>query len=240
MDCCLQGSSIHGIFQARILEWVAISFSRGYSWPKVWTQVSHNAGRLFTTWATVVDIFYINIYIVIYTYSCSVIKLCLTLCDPTNCSMPGLPVLLCLPEFAQTHVHWVSEAIQLSHPLLPTSPFALSFSPYQGLFQWVNSLHWVFEVLELQLQHQSFQWIFRTKFPLGLTSLILLFKGLSRVLQQHSSKALILWCSAFFMVHLSHPYLTTGNTGESIALTIWTFVGNKWCLCFLICCVGLS
>ena len=129
MDCSPQSSSIHGIFQARILEWVAISFSRGYSWPNVWTQVSHNAGRLFTIWATVeVDIFYINIYIIIYTYSCcSVSKLCLTLCDPTNCSMPGLPVLLCLPEFAQTHVHWVSEAIQPSHPLLPTSPFALSF-----------------------------------------------------------------------------------------------------------------
>ena len=144
-----------------------------------------------------------------------------------------LPCPSLSPEFAQTHVHWVSEAIQPSHPLSPTSSFALSLSPYQGLFQWVNSLHQVFEVLELQLQHQSFQWIFRTKFPLGLTGLIfLLSKGLSRVLQQHCSKALILWCSAFFMVQLSHAYQTTGNTGETIALTLWTFVGKVMSLFF--------
>ena len=160
MDCSSQGSSIHGIFHARILEWVVISFSKGYSWPKVQTQVSHNTGRLFTIWATVVvDIFYINIYIIMYTCSCcSVAKL-----SDINCSTQGLPVLLCLLEFAQTHVHWVSDAIQPSHPLSPTS-FALSLFPHQGLFQWVNSLHQVFKVLELQLRHQSFQWIFRTDF----------------------------------------------------------------------------
>ena len=66
---------------------------------------------------------------------CSVTKSCLTLCDPMNCSIPGLPVLHYLPEFAQTHVHWVSDAIQLSHPLSPPSSFALSLSQHQGLFQ---------------------------------------------------------------------------------------------------------
>ena len=92
---------------------------------------------------------------------CSVPKLCLTLCDPMDCSMPGSPILHYLPEFAQTHVHRVSDAIQPSHPLLPPSPPAFNLSQHQGLFQWVSSLHQMAEVLELQLQHQSFQGIFR-------------------------------------------------------------------------------
>ena len=85
---------------------------------------------------------------------CSVTKLCLTLCSPMGCSTPGFPVLHYLPEFAQTHDHWVSDAIQLSHLLSPTSSPALNLSQHQGLFQWVSSLHQVVKVLELQ--HQSF------------------------------------------------------------------------------------
>ena len=69
---------------------------------------------------------------------------------------PGFLVLHCLPKFAQTHVHWVSETIQPSHPLFSPFPPALSLSQHQGLFQWVGSLHQVAKVLELQLQHQSF------------------------------------------------------------------------------------
>ena len=72
------------------------------------------------------------------------------LCDPMACSMPGFSVRHHLPEFAQTHVHWVSDAIQLSHPLSPPSPLALSFSQHQGLFQWVSSSHQVTEVLDRQ------------------------------------------------------------------------------------------
>ena len=78
-----------------------------------------------------------------------------------NCSTPGLPVLHYLSEFAQTLVHWVSDVIQPSQPLSPPSPLALSLSQHQGLFQWVSSSHQVAKVLELLLQHQSFQWIFR-------------------------------------------------------------------------------
>ena len=70
---------------------------------------------------------------------CSVTKSCPTLCDPMDCSKPGFPVLQYLPEFAQAHVHWVSDAIQPSHPLLPASPPALNLSQDQGLFQWVAS-----------------------------------------------------------------------------------------------------
>ena len=83
--------------------------------------------------------------------------MCPTLCDPMDCSTQGFPVLHHLPEFAQTHVCWVSDAIQPSHPLLPPSPPALNLSQFQGLFQWVSSSHQVAKVLELQLQHQSFQ-----------------------------------------------------------------------------------
>ena len=112
------------------------------------------------------------------------------LCDPIDCSKPGFPVLHHLLEFAQTHVHWVSDAIQPSHPLSPPSPSALNLSQHQGLFQWVSSSHQVAKVLELQLQHQSFQWI-QGWFPLGLIGFISLqSKGLSRVfsnniLQKH-------------------------------------------------------
>ena len=88
----------------------------------------------------------------------SVVQSCPTLCDPIDCSTPGFPVHHQLPELVQTHVHWVSDAIQPSHPLLSSSP-AFSLSQHQGLFQWVSSLHQVVKVLEFQLQYQSFQWM---------------------------------------------------------------------------------
>ena len=87
----------------------------------------------------------------------SVAQLCLTLCDPMNRSTPGLPVHHKLPEFTQTHVHRVGDAIQPSHPLSSPSPPAPNPSQHQGLFQRVNSSHEVAKVLEFQLQHQSFQ-----------------------------------------------------------------------------------
>ena len=114
MDCSLQGSSVHGILQPRILEWVTIPFSRGSSQPKDWTQVCCIADGFFTVLAT--------------SSSCSVAKSCLAICDPMECSMPSFPVLHYLLEFAQFHVHWVSDAIQPSHPLSPTSHQALSLS----------------------------------------------------------------------------------------------------------------
>ena len=92
----------------------------------------------------------------------SVAQSCPTLCDPMNRSTPGLPVHHQLPEFTQTHIHWVSDAIQPSHPRSSPSPPAFSLSQHQGLFQWTGSLNMVAKVLELQ--HQSFQWIFRTDF----------------------------------------------------------------------------
>ena len=93
---------------------------------------------------------------------CSVTKLCPTLWDPIDCSTPGLPVPHDVMEFAQVYVRWISDAIQPSYPLLASSPFASNLSHNQGLFQWVSCLYQVAKVLELQLQ--SFQWIFRVDF----------------------------------------------------------------------------
>ena len=95
-------------------------------------------------------------------YCCSFAKLCPTLCDPMDCNMPGFPVLHCLLEFAQIHVHWVGDVIQWSHPLRPPSPFAFSLAQHQGLFQWISSPWQVAK--EFELQHQSCQWILRTDF----------------------------------------------------------------------------
>ena len=159
----------------------------------------------------------------LYVQFSSIAQLCPTLCDPMNCSMPGLPVHHQLPESTQTHVHWVGDAIQPSHPLLAPSPLAFNLS-HQSLFKWVSFSHQVAKVLEFQLQHQSLQWTPRTD---------LLYDGLvgspcsPRDSQESSPKpqfkASILQRSAFFIVQLSHPYMTTGKT---IALTRWTFVGK--------------
>ena len=86
-------------------------------------------------------------------FSCLGAQSCPTLCDPVDCSMPGFPVLHHLPELAQTHVHWVSDAIQPSRPLSSPSPPALNLSHHQDLFQWISSSYQVDKVLELQLQH---------------------------------------------------------------------------------------
>ena len=92
----------------------------------------------------------------------SVSQLCLPLCNPMDWSTPGFPIHHHLPDITQTHVCWVGDAIQPSHPL--SFPYAPAFilSHNQGLFKWVSSLHQVAKVLEFQLQHQSFQWTPRT------------------------------------------------------------------------------
>ena len=94
----------------------------------------------------------------------SVPQSCPTLCDPMDSSMPGFPVHHQLPEFTQTQVHWVGDAIKPSHPLSSPSPPALNLSQQQGLFKWIGSSRQVAKILEFQLQHQSFQRIFRTDF----------------------------------------------------------------------------
>ena len=92
----------------------------------------------------------------------SSVQSCPTLCNPTDHSMPSLPVHHQLPEFTQTHVYQVSDAIQPSHPLSLPSPPSLNLSQHQGVFKWVSSSHQVAKILEFQFQHQSFQWTLRT------------------------------------------------------------------------------
>ena len=163
----------------------------------------------------------------------SLAQSCSTLCNPMNHGMPGLPVHHQLPEFTQTHIHRVNDAIQPSHPLSSPSPPALNPSQHQSLFQWVNSSHEVAKVLEFQLQHHSLQRNARADlFQNGLVGSPAIQGTLKSLLQHHSSKASIIQHSAFFIAQLSHPYVATGKT---IALT-----RQKECLCFLICCLSWS
>ena len=141
-----------------------------------------------------------------------------------DCSTPGVPVHHQLPQSTQTHVHWVGDAIQPSHPLSSPFPPALNLSQNQGLFKWVSSSHQVAKVLEFQLQHQSFQeHPGLISFRMNWLDLLAVQGTLKSLLQYHNSKASIILCSAFFEDQLSHPYMTTGKT---IALTRRTFVGK--------------
>ena len=140
-----------------------------------------------------------------------------------NHSTPGLPVHHQLPGFTQTHIHWVSDAIQPSHPLSSPSPPAPNPSQHQSLFQWVNPLHEVAKVLEFQnlsispsKEHPGL-----ISFRMDWLDLLTVQGTLKSLLQHHSSKASIVQCSAFFTVQLSHPYMTTGKT---IALTRRTWI----------------
>ena len=152
----------------------------------------------------------------------SVTQSCPTLCDPMDYSMPGFPVHHQLPKLAQTHVHQLSDAIQSSHLLSSPSPPAFNLFQHQGLFKRVSSLYQVANIFELQLP--SFQRIFRTDFfRIDWLDLLAVQATLKSLLQHHSLKASVLWHSAFFIVQLSHPYMSTGKT---ITLTTWTFIGK--------------
>ena len=121
-------------------------------------QITH-LGPVFTIWLITEKV----CPPLLYQFS-SVTHSCPTLCNPMDCSMSGLPVHHQLLELTQAHVHWVGDTIQPSQPLLSPYPSAFNLSQHQGLFQWVSSSHQVAKVLEFQLQHQSFQWTFRTDF----------------------------------------------------------------------------
>ena len=155
----------------------------------------------------------------------SVAQSCMTLWDPMECSTSGFPVL----HHPQSMFKLMS--IEPSKHLVLSSPYppAFNLSQHQGLFQWVRSSHQVAKVLEFQLQYQSFRWIFRADFLYVWFDLLAVQGTLKSLFQHHSSKASILQRSAFFMVHLSHLYMTTGKT---IALTRQTFVGKVICMLF--------
>ena len=162
----------------------------------------------------------------------SVAQSCSTLFDPMEWSKSGLPVHHQLPEFTQTQVHWLGDAIQPSHPLSSPSPPAFNLSPASGSFQMSQfasggqSIGVSASILVLPMNIQD-------GFPLenrkDCLDLLAVQGTLKSRLQYHSSKASILQCSAFFAVQLSHPYMTTGKT---IAMTRWTFFGKVMSLLF--------
>ena len=159
-----------------------------------------------------------------------VAQLCPTLCDPMNHSMPVLPVHHQLLESTQTHVHWIGDAIQPSHPLLSPSPLPPMF-PSIRVFSNESALsirwpkYWSFSFNSSPSNEYSGLISFR----MGWLDLLAVQGTLKSLLQHHSSKASILWCSAFFTVQLPHPHMTTGKT---IALTKWIFVGKVISLFF--------
>ena len=135
---------------------------------------------------------------------------CPTLCDPMNHSMPGISVHQQLPEVTQTYVHRVGNATQPSHPLLSPSPPAPNPSQHQGLFPWVNSSHhwpkyWSFSFsISPSNEHPGL-----ISFRMDCLYLLAVQGTLKSLLQHHSSKASIFQHSDFFIVQLSHPYMTT-------------------------------
>ena len=154
----------------------------------------------------------------------SVVQLCPTLCNPMNCSTPGLPVHHQLPESTQIHVHWVDDAIQPSHPLLSPSPPALNLSQQQGLsnesalcIRWPKYWSFSFNI------SPSYEYSELISFRMDWLDLLAVQGTLKSLLQHHTSKASILWLSAFFTVQPSHPYMTTGKT---IALTRWNLLAK--------------
>ena len=161
----------------------------------------------------------------------SVTQSCTTLCDPMDCSKPGFPIHHQLPEFTQTHVHWVGDATKPSHPLSSPSPPTSNLSQHQGLFKWVISLHQVVKVLAFQLQHQSFRWIFRTDLQDGLVGSPCSPRDSqeSPTAQFKSINSSVLSFLLICLVQLSHPYMTTRKTK---ALTRQTFVGKVMFLLF--------
>ena len=151
------------------------------------------------------------------------------LCDPMDCSTPGLPVHHQLPEFTHTYVHSVGDAIQPSHPLSSASP-TFNLSQHQGLFQRVGSSQQVPWYWNFSFSiSPSNEYSGLISFSIDWIALLAVQGTLKSLLQHHGSKASILQHSAFFTVQLSHPYLTTGKT---IALTIQTFVGKVMFLLF--------
>ena len=150
-------------------------------------------------------------------------KSCLTLCNPMECSMPGLPVHHQLPELTLTHVHRVSDAIQPSHPVIPFSSHLQSFPgsgsfPMSQLFASGGQKYWSFSLNSL-----SDEYLGLTSFRMDWLDLLVVQGTLKSLLEHHSSKASVFRCSAFFTVQLSHPYMTTGKT---ISLSRQTFVAK--------------
>ena len=164
-----------------------------------------------------------------FIWCCSVTKSCPTLYKPTDYSMPGLPVLHHLPELAQTHVHWVGDAI---HHLILCRPLLILPSIFRSIRVFSNELvlcirwpkYWSFS-FSISLSNEYSGLI---SFRMDWFDLLVVQGTLKSLFLHHISKVSILWCSTF-MVQVSHPYMTIGKT---IALARWTFIGKVMSLLF--------
>ena len=213
MDYSLPGSLVHGIFQARVLEWVAISFSRGSSQPRNWTRVSHIAGRCFTFWATRKIPYqewsdslwsHLPTPLILSVQFSSVIQSCPTLCKPMDCSMPGLPVHHQLPEFTQNSrllSQWCHPTISSS--VVPFSSCLQSF-PASGSFPMSQFFASGGQRIGVSASASvlSNEYLGLISFRIDWLDLLAVQGTLKSLLQHHSSKASILRHSAFFIVQL--------------------------------------
>ena len=243
LDCKPPGSSVNGILQARILEWVAMPSSRGTSQPRdlcwlylyaYYIQESSIWWLLLTAWLHEQVLKKMERTVTYPHWRAgsvqfsSVAQLCQTLCDPMDHSMPGLPVHHQLSEFTQTHACWVSDTIQPSHPLSPPPP-AFNLSQHQVSNESVLRIrwpkYWSFHFnISLSNEYSG-----QISFRMDWLDLLVILGTLKSLLQHHSSKASILQHSARFTVQLSHPYTTTGKT---IALNRQTAAGKLISLLF--------
>ena len=160
----------------------------------------------------------------------SVAQSCLTICDPMDCKTPNFPVHHQVPEFTQTHVYCVSDAIQPSHPLSSPSPPISIFSSIRVFSnESVHHIKWPkYWSISFSISPSN-EYSGLISFRMDWLDLLAIQETLKSLIQYHRSQASILWCSAFFIVQLSHPYMTTGRM---IALTRWTFVGKVVSLLF--------
>ena len=204
--------------------WSLVSIFHQLSISKLLSSFVRYRGSTQLDYILLWSIFYNLILITTSVQFSSVTQSCLILCDPMDCSTPGLPVHQQFPEFTQTHVHWLGDAIQPSHlcrPLLllpPISPSIRVFSNESVLhIRWPKDWSFSFNISPSN-EHSGL-----ISFRMDWFDLLAVQGTLKSLLQHHSSKASILRCSAFFIVQLPHPYTTAG---ENIALTRWTLLAK--------------
>ena len=240
MDCSPPGSSVHGIFQARILERVALSFSRGFSYPGIKPTLQADSlpselpGKpLCLNFSSIIR-YYLNVCFFITTFNSvqSLNRVQLFATPWTAAGQVSLPIINSRSLLKLMSIELVMPSIYLifCHPLLlqPSVFSSIRVFSNKSVLQIRWPKYWSFSFSITPSNEYSGLISFRMDW-LDLQSLAAVQGTLKSLLQHHSSKASILWCSAFFIVQLSHPYMTTGKT---IALTRWTFVGKVMSLFF--------
>ena len=224
MDCSLPGSFLHGILQARVLEWVAISVCRGSSWPRDPTWVSHIPGRRFNLWATREALYQLSSV----QFSCSVMSYSLRPHESQHARPPCPSPTPGVHSDSHPSSWWCHPAISSSVIPFPSCPQSLPASesfPNESTLRmrWPKYWSYSFSIIPSK-EHPGL-----ISFRMDWLDLLAVQGTLKSLLQHHSSKASILWCSAFFTVQLSHPYMTTGRT---IAFIRRTFDGKVMSLFF--------